>query len=377
MNTFYQLSNLVLVNGLLEGVDDLDVRVHYRSQMEASGLQRIIKICSSFAVSSVDKQLDILQATLKEDERRLRERIDLEILHDLGNIDDLYSSVRSKTDDTEASKYFLSMMQHLLLIHEDGQSLAHYYKLIDSLITDLVLDKKLGSAEQRLGHSVERVIALFNEADRTQQAEQAAAEARAQALRLKMEKDVLEEEIAQGHDGLVGRLKEQLIHLEQHLKVTRETTSKLQGQLGAERQGYEERIQQLEIQISDLFRMLKETMSGVDSDHGGNLDQKNLVSMLEKQFQRSKTFKILEGKTQVQPSSHVDGQETQAMPHHIWADLRDSNPQRLPGSPKVTTGRTSQFMDADEATIQDQIPQQLQAGLSIVSHSSNIVKDSL
>jgi cytokinesis protein len=352
----------VLINGILDGVDDLDVRVHYRSQMEASGLGRIIKICSSFGVPSVDKQLDILKATLKDDESRLRERIDSAILHDLGNIDELYSSLRLKTDGTQASRYFLSMLQHLLLIDEEGPSLAHHYKLIDSLVTDLVLDKKLGSAEQRLGHSVERVVALFSEADRTQQAEQAAADARAQVLQLKMEKEVLEQEIAQGHDGLVGQLKERSIHLEQQLKVTRETTSKLQGQLETQRDGYEERIRQLENQISELFRLLRDSV-----DHGGNLEQQqNLVSALEKQLQRSETINILEGRSPIRPLP-----ESQTMARMFRGSSGKFN--QHPSEPEFTAGRTSQFMDADDAAIQDQIPQQLQLGVNIVRDFSDLI----
>ncbi len=57
------------------------------------------------------------------------------------------------------------------------------------------------------GHSVERIIAQFNEADRYQIAEDEVAQARALAVRLKLEKEALEEEISQGQEGLTGKLK--------------------------------------------------------------------------------------------------------------------------------------------------------------------------
>ena len=59
-------------------IDDLDVRVHHRSQMEAAGLQRILELCRGFNVEVIDKQIKLLQDTLEEDEAKLRERVDEE-----------------------------------------------------------------------------------------------------------------------------------------------------------------------------------------------------------------------------------------------------------------------------------------------------------
>src|SRR6266576_2068297 len=209
-DTLEQLANLYLVNAILSGVEDLDLRVHHRALLDAAGLERVLILCESFGVPSIDTQITYLQDALDEDERKLRERLDQEILRDLNNPQDVYNAIYAKTDGTKAKSYFLSMMQHLLLIHEDGQAMVHYFQLLNSLVTDVVLDKKLANAERRLGLTVERIIAQFNETDRMQAALESMAEARALANKLKLEKESLEGEIAQGVDGLVGRLKEQL-----------------------------------------------------------------------------------------------------------------------------------------------------------------------
>ena len=189
----------------MDGIEDLDLRVHHRAQMEASGLQGIIRICRTFSVATIETQMNLLQQTLDDDEKRLKERMDQEILRDLANPEDVYQALQSKTQESKARDYLLSMMQHLLLIREEGPALVHYFQLIDSMVTDLVMDKKLGGAEQRLGHSVERIIAQFNEADRYQHVEDELAKSNAAVLRLRLEKESLEEEISQGGDGLVGR----------------------------------------------------------------------------------------------------------------------------------------------------------------------------
>jgi cytokinesis protein len=360
---------LVLINGVLNFVDDLDLRVHHRSQMESAGLQRIMGLCRNFGVPTIDKQLRILQTAIDEDEQKLRERLDKEILQNLNNPQDVYNTIRSKTEDTKARDYFLSMMQHLLLIREEGPAMVHYYQLIDSIITDVVLDKKLSGAEQRLGHSVERIIAQFNEADRYQAAENEAAEARTQLLRLRLEKELLEEEIAQGHDGLVGQLKEKVMQVEQKLQVSRETTTRLQGQVQTQREGYEEQIRQLEAQIMELFRMLKEVGKGMDTIlDTGSVDRKTLVATLEKHFQRNKTISILEGRDKRRKKKGSNAPEEM--------DEDDRTPRKSTSlknkeskSSKVSDARgtrASQFMDADEVTAQEQMQQQLAAGAKMV-----------
>jgi cytokinesis protein len=372
--------------GVISLIEDLDIRLHHRSLMESAGLQRIIELCQGYGMSGIDTQLRILQTILDEDEHKLRERLDQEILRDLKNSQDVYNAILARTGDTKAQDHFLSMMRHLLLIREEGQPMVHYYRLIDSLVTDVVMDKKLAGVEQRMGHSVEQIIAQFNEADRYQAAEVEAAEARATAVRLRLEKEALEAEIAQGHDGLVGSLKLQLGRMEEKLNVSRETTSRLQGQLVTQKAGYEEQITQLETQIMELFRMLKEVGKGVETIlDGGAMDRKTLVQQLEKDFQRRKTISILEGREgRGRKANKANGhsatgegnlQDDDVDMTPMKGSLRRSKPAgTLKKSGKASkgvtvmdeNGRVSQFMDADDADAQEQIQQQIAAGVNIV-----------
>lgn len=354
--------------------------------MESAGLKRILELCANFGVPAIDKHINKLQTLFAADEKKLRERLDQEILRDLTNPQDVFNAIYSKTQGTRARDYFLSMMQHLLLIREEGQPMVHYYQLLDSIVTDVVLDKKLAGAEHRMGHSVERIIAQFNEADRYQLAEDEAAEARALAVRLKLEKEALEDEISQGHEGLIGALKTQIASMEEKLSVSRETTSRLHGQLAHQKATYEDKIQQLEAQIMELFRMLKEVGKGVETilDGGNGMDRKALVQTLERNFQRRKTIGILEGKEghnrRKGPSGgnvqeEEEEEDTDATPGK--SDLRKPNAGRvvgkklfhnLDGQEQVVdeSGRVSQFMDADEADAREQVQQQLAAGVKLV-----------
>ncbi|TFY54779.1 hypothetical protein EVG20_g9572, partial [Dentipellis fragilis] len=379
----YALYNLIFVNGIVACLDDLDLRLHHRSQMEAAGLHRILEHCREFGFPQLDKQLDLLQERLDADEQDLRERLDQEVLRDMNNIEDVYNALKARTNDTKAHDYFLSMMQHLLLIREEGPGLVHYYQLLDSLVTDVVMDKKLSGGENRLGQSVERIIAQFNDADQYHTVEAQAAKARADARRLQLEKETLEEELAKGGDGLVGELKASLSRMEEKLQISRENTTRLQGQLEQQKAGYEEQIAQLEAQIMELFRMLREVGKGVDQilDSGG-MDRQTLMETLEKHLQRTKTIDILEGREDDHEGRPRRTKGSQGFADESDSDDADTTPgrsslRRRPHSKKaarlsrathaseVQGGRVSQFMDADEADVKEQIQQQLAAGVKI------------
>ncbi|PPQ65095.1 hypothetical protein CVT24_003056, partial [Panaeolus cyanescens] len=372
----YALTNLYLISAILT-IDDFDLRLHYRSQMESAGLRRIFELCSAFSVSAIDMQIDNIETIFRNDEQALRERLDQDILKDLGNPQDVYNAIFHKTQGTMAHQYFLSIMQHLLLIREEGSPLVHYYQLLDSMVTDVVLNKKLAGAEQRVGLSVERLIAQFNESERLQSVEGETTELRALVGRLKLEKEGLEAEVAQGHDGLVGNLKDQIASLEQKLAVSRETTTRMQSRMEAQKKEDEEKIAQLEAQIMELFRMLKEVGKGVETIlDGGSMDRKALVQTLEKSFQRNKTISILEGKESMKRRKELAAVG-------VAQQEEDDDPEATPRKPATggkgagnkpaamklvdENGRISQFMDADDDDARDQVQQQLAVGAKMYS----------
>ena len=370
----------------MDVMDDLDLRIHHRALMDSAGLPRIVSLCREMGIPAMDKQLEELATTLEEDEQHLRERQDNIILGSFSNPEDIWNALCLRMEGSRAKDYFLSMMRHLLLIREEGPQLAYHYRLLDSVVSDVVMDGKLATAERRIGHSVQQLIAQLNESDRLQAAETELTEKSAQVHHLKLEKETLEEEISQGFDGLVGQLKDKVSHLEQKLAIARETTSRLQSQLEVQKTGYEEQIAQLEAQIMELFRMLREVGKGVDKiieSNTGSMDRKTLIDVLNRHLERTKTINILEGKTRRKKAGGGEGEDESEGSDQ---DSRDATPRkndvkrdnsvrgRLNGSmtksgriSMAQGGHDSQFMDADEAYVREQIQHQLAAGVKIVS----------
>jgi cytokinesis protein len=374
------LSNLLLVNAILDNTDDLDLRIHHHSQMATAGLRRLVELCRGFNFDQLNTQLNVLRETIENDEKELRERLDQEVLRDMTDIGDVYAAVKSRTDNSRAHDHLLSILQHLLIIREDGPGMVQYYQLLDSLVTDVVMDHKLAGAEQRLGKSVESIISQFNDADQHRVVEAEAAKMRADLRRLQLEKDALESEVMNGGDGLVGVLKGKIASLEEKLQISRETTARLQTQLEKQKSNYDEQITQLEAQIMELFRMLKELGSeGVSKilDNGsGAMDRKTLLATLERHMQRTKTINILEGrdkepgktkKGKGEDESESDDPDATPGKSRLRRQTRSKKSAKADRMSEAANGRTSQFMDADEADVKEQIQQQLAAGVRMVN----------
>ena len=238
------------------------MRIHHRSQMETAGLGRILEICKEFHYVGLDTQLAKYEELLEEDHKQLLQNFNQDILRDMTDPYDVYRAILSSVEGTDAFKYFLSAMQHLLLVRADDEVKTRYYQLVDSLVTSVVLDKKQsfsGGLSNTVGLSVEQLIAQFGEQERAQQAEKDVSELRVQLGRLRVEKETLEEELATTDEGLVGVLKGKLAAAEDKLRISRETSEALQAQIIDLQRSYEEQISQVELQISELFKMLKES----------------------------------------------------------------------------------------------------------------------
>lgn len=204
------MSNILLMNGIMQAIDDLDLRIHHRSQMETCGLQVIIKLARGCNIPVISTQLDLFQQTLEEDERSLEERLYKINSCDMTNMDDVYNALRAKTKGSEkAEAYLLSIFQHLLLVRQDGLELVHLLQVLDSVVADVIMDNKLGGAEKRLGLSVERIVGQLEQVERAQSIEDELVKTRTAALHLKIEKEALEDRVAQA-DGLINALQSKL-----------------------------------------------------------------------------------------------------------------------------------------------------------------------
>jgi hypothetical protein len=111
---------------------------------------------------------------------------------------------------------------------------------------------------------------------------------RAKVASLKREREQLKEELAEGDAGNVGKLKGDLERLERALLTSRAATDGTKQELAQKEREYLEQIAALRLDNRELYERLKKAglLDGIGED---------LKERMEKQLERSRTIRILEG----------------------------------------------------------------------------------
>lgn len=275
--------------------------------MEAAGLRRVFDRLREFESVPIDRQLKAWDSLETEDHQRLMELYDQEILKNVRDPKEIYEAIDKKTSGSRAHDYFLSAMRHLLLIRGETEETARYFQLVDSLISSIVLDRNpnfSGGLSSITGVSVARLVAQIGDQDRSQELEEDLKILRTRLQSLELEKEDLQSRLDRSADGLVGELVKRAEELEEKLKLSRQNTEHLKTQIYEQKKGYGDQVHQLEVQMSELFRMLREAngferlFSNADPNvtDSERMSRQDMVSMLAKQLERQKTIGILEGK---------------------------------------------------------------------------------
>ncbi|KAF9905716.1 hypothetical protein BX616_000939 [Lobosporangium transversale] len=229
----YVLSNVILINALLQVVDDIELRIHLRSQLTTSGLTRIISKMRSLNHDLIDRQLNIYEDEAENDYDDMVEFYNHQILHDMSDPYDVFHALLRSVESSRAYDFFLSLLQHMLLIREEGDLRIRYFQLMDAIVTQVVMDRRglTDDLEQKIGYSVSQLVSKLVDQDRLNDILEESKQLKQEVENLKRQKIQLEHEIGQKDDGMLSQLKSNIYSLEDLLRVSRHTIQTLQTKL--------------------------------------------------------------------------------------------------------------------------------------------------
>ncbi|KAF9956390.1 hypothetical protein BGZ72_002808 [Mortierella alpina] len=256
----YVLSNVIFINALLQVVDDIELRVHLRSQLTTSGLTRIISKMRSLGHDLIDRQLNIYEDEAENDYEDMVEFYNHQILHDMSDPYDVFHALLRSVESSRAYDFFLSLLQHMLLIREEGDLRIRYFQLMDAIVTHVVLDRRgiSDGIDQKIGVSVNQLVSKLVDQDRLNVALEDVKKARQELETVTRQKNQLELEIGQKDDGMVSQLKSNIYSLEDLLRLSRHTIQTLQAKLNDVETQTQSKLAAQEAQLNHLLKSLQD-----------------------------------------------------------------------------------------------------------------------
>ncbi|XP_034536454.1 protein diaphanous homolog 3-like isoform X1 [Notolabrus celidotus] len=135
-----QVACMQLINALVTSPDELDFRLHIRNEFMRCGLKEILPQLTTIRNEALDIQLKVFEEHKEEDMIEFSHRLE-DIKSELDDAGDVFSIVQSMVKDSSAEPYFLSILQHLMLIRNDYLVRPQYFKIIEECVSQIVLHR--------------------------------------------------------------------------------------------------------------------------------------------------------------------------------------------------------------------------------------------
>ncbi|XP_053672897.1 protein diaphanous isoform X2 [Anopheles nili] len=135
---------LIFINCVINTPQELNFRLHLRSEMMRAGLYDKLDQLSEMSEKSGYEHLanhfKIFNCYREDDFEEFSNRFD-NVRLELDDMNDCFDLLKNLVADTSCEPYFLSILQHLLFIRDDHLHRPAYFKLIEECVSQIVLHK--------------------------------------------------------------------------------------------------------------------------------------------------------------------------------------------------------------------------------------------
>uniref|UniRef100_A0A452SWQ2 Protein diaphanous homolog 1 n=1 Tax=Ursus americanus TaxID=9643 RepID=A0A452SWQ2_URSAM len=240
---------LQLINALITPAEELDFRVHIRSELMRLGLHQVLQDLREIENDDMRVQLNVFDEQGEEDSYDLKGRLSPFFT----DFSDVFQILLNTVKDSKAEPHFLSILQHLLLVRNDYEARPQYYKLIEECISQIVLHKNGADPDFKCRHLQIDIEGLIDQMIDKTKVEK--SEAKATELEKK-----LDSELTARHE-LQVEMKKMESDFEQKLQDLQGEKDALDSekqQIATEKQGLEAEVSQLTGEVAKLSKELED-----------------------------------------------------------------------------------------------------------------------
>ncbi|MBZ3885475.1 Protein diaphanous-like protein 1 [Sciurus carolinensis] len=249
---------LQLINALITPAEELDFRVHIRSELMRLGLHQVLQELREIENDDMRVQLNVFDEQGEEDSYDLKGRLDdirmeMESFPLSTDFNEVFQILLNTVKDSKAEPHFLSILQHLLLVRNDYEARPQYYKLIEECISQIVLHKNGADPDFKCRHLQIDIEGLIDQMIDKTKVEK--SEAKATELEKK-----LDSELTARHE-LQVEMKKMESDFEQKLQDLQGEKDALDSekqQIATEKQDLEAEVSQLTGEVAKLSKELED-----------------------------------------------------------------------------------------------------------------------
>ncbi|KAJ5107583.1 hypothetical protein N7456_004258 [Penicillium angulare] len=317
----YAVSTMMLINMLVDGAEtDLQLRCHIRAQFTSCGVKRLLTKMEGFQYEAIDKQIERFRENeaidyedlLQREGSSMKDSVEGEV-KDMSDPLQIADAIATKINGTRTHDYFLSAMQHMLLIRENaGEEGLRMFQLVDAMMSYVAMDRRLPDLDLRQGlnFTVQSLLDRLHTDAEARRVYDESLEARQIAEAAIAERDEMKSQVELGADGLVKKLQKQIEEQAGIIELQTRQNESMKAEVGEVQRLRAQELQRNELETRELYLMLrdaqdiaasnarKNNQSGEadPSQMPGIMDRERLMERLERQLERTKTQFKLEGK---------------------------------------------------------------------------------
>lgn len=347
----YAVASLFLINMIVDADErHLQHRIHLRAQLNGCGVKRILTKMEDFQYEVIDKQVERYRTNeaidyedfLEKGNSSIQGSVDGQV-QDLNDPVQVTDAIMSRVEGTQAQDYFLSTLQHLLLLRDnESEDRLRMFQLVDAMLGYVTMDRRLPDMDlkQSLNFTVQGLLDKLYTDSEARQIQEEAKEARQLADAAIAERDEMRAQVELGADGVVAKLQKQLEEQQKMIQTLGRNVRNVKGELAEAQRLRAQDLQRTELETRELYLMLKDAQEDASAkarkegrpeatstdaaQAAGILDRERLMDRLEMQLERAKTQAKLEGK-----------QFQQTKPSDKLRELREQMDGSVPTAPEV------------------------------------------
>ncbi|XP_030836486.1 protein diaphanous homolog 2 isoform X3 [Strongylocentrotus purpuratus] len=129
-----------LVNAIISNPEDLDFRLHLRNEFLRTGMSNLLPELRDNQSEELGVQMRVFDEHREDDFEEFQHRFE-GLRVEMDDLEGNFQLLQQVVANTPSENYFLSILQHLILIREDTYIRPQYFKLIEECISQIVLHK--------------------------------------------------------------------------------------------------------------------------------------------------------------------------------------------------------------------------------------------